>query len=202
VNVQGEMPGSPSTYHFEPSLTFKFDQLRFYLPSRTGQSDPLQIMQSDSIASVQQVQNTFHVLGLNLKVSAARTARAGGSGRFSLIGLAGLGVFAIRRQDEDPHLGVRLKYGGMLVEVSPPGTRAEIPPTAVVSIDDRARLAERAGGLILHHQRGAVHHYRCKARAWFTSSPNAIRACPNKNRRRETGTISPKPQTGRVGLDR
>lgn len=162
IAFSGVMAGSLVNDTFAPSLVFKFDKVYFYLASDDAQAASLRSFKEGLAGSAEIQANTFSILGFPVSVRSARVTALLGFG-FSLIGLFWLGIHFYRAAQQSQDALVRLKYGGMLVDVY----EQNLAPTAstidLTSIDSLAKLAERHGTMILHMQRNFLHYYVVQA---------------------------------------
>jgi signal peptidase I len=149
ISVEGKISGQEFADSFEPSLNFKFDNLRFYLLGNSAQQDPLRTGAGGSVVPKTRVENRVGLLGLQISVQALRSVSLTGLG-VALLGLLGLAGYFLRRQKQDPDMIIRLKYAGMLIEVTGQGPKKTAAVIEVGSVDDLARLAERQNGMIMH----------------------------------------------------
>lgn len=143
---------------FSPVLVFKYNKVNFYLVSSPSAADPLYSSKQGVVGGATQKANTVSVFGWLFPVWALRFAALTGFG-FSAYGLivVGMKMYSTASQSQDAL--IRLKYGGMLVDVY----EQTIAPSAsiidVSAMDDLARLAERHGTMILHMTRNFLHYY-------------------------------------------
>jgi hypothetical protein len=102
--------------------------------------------------------NTFSVAGFNLEVRMARVISliALGFAAFGFI-LIGMNIYDATSRNQDAL--IRLKYGGMLVDVQEASLQATASIIDVSSIQDLAKLAERHGSMILHLRKNLSDHY-------------------------------------------
>lgn len=143
---------------FSPVLTFRYNKINFYIESSDSTSDPLYSSKQGLAPGAELKPNALSLLGLQVPIWLARFVSLVGFG-VSLYGLGVAGAALYRAASRSEESLIRLKYGGMLVDVY----EQNLPPTAsvidVATMDDLARLAERHGVAILHMTRNFLHYY-------------------------------------------
>jgi hypothetical protein len=102
--------------------------------------------------------NVISIFGLTLTVSTARWLSLAGL-LLSLGAGAATTLPLIQAARGDASSKIELKYGSVLVNVHEVAFREDRKVIGVRGIEDLARLAEKAGCMILHQARGATHHY-------------------------------------------
>ena len=161
VIAGGTIADQPFSEDFEPSLTFKFDSLHFYIDEDPTLPNPMQTSAVGNIANSTQVANTIKFLGLNLPVISMRFIGVAGF----LVGLGGLLALmmyyqAVSKRNQDAL--IQIKYGSLLMNVYDRGLENLAPVIDVTSIDDLAKLAMRENVMIMHlhlERRDFVHYY-------------------------------------------
>ena len=162
VVINAIVAGQQLTDTFIPVLTFKFDEIHFYIETNaTGESTMFFI--KPGISNLGTVQpNVIPVLGLAPTVQAVRSFAIIGVG-LSLVGLLIVGITIYNKAQESQEALIRLKYGSLLVEVDGEGFEPTPPVVDVSSIENLARLAERNDAMILHISRNYFHDYLVQA---------------------------------------
>jgi signal peptidase I len=144
---------------FSPRLVFKYDKVHFYLITDKSQSDdPLRSSKQGIAGGATSQPNTISILGLKPAVWIIRVVSLIGFA-FSLLGLIGTGMNVYRTASQSQDALIRLKYGGMLVDVYEQNLAPSSSVIDVATMDDLARLAERQGTMILHMTRNFLHYY-------------------------------------------
>ena len=181
VTTTGTVAGQLFADRFEPRLGFRFDAYQLQmLPPGPKEADPRTPSQSSSVQVPQLEANTISALGAKLTVADARrlallgiTFAVGGGIMFAFFFLKGIG------RNESARIAARL--GNALVSV-----RSDGPRTGriidVDSIEDLARLAERAGALVLHEVEGNLHQYFVEGEG-VTYRVRDLRLAPDQNDR-------------------
>ena len=150
VLVSGFVSGTNITDSFIPTLTFRFDEVHFYLENsdKSDAAFTFTKVGANNMASSQQI-NYITLLGLKFSVESVRI--------LSIIGLLSsiciFGVIAmyvyILAQDNPEYL-LRLKYNNLLVDVQGTTFEPASPVVDVDSIETLAKLAENHNAMILH----------------------------------------------------
>jgi signal peptidase I len=157
ISVTSNILGNQVNDTFSPKMVFKFDTVHFFLASSEG-SDPLHSSKTGMANSSALEANTLSLFGLGFTVQFLRG--------ISLLGLGlALGaslipswyLFSQNKQNQDAL--IRLKYGGILMDVHEDTIQPSRQIIEVASIDDLARLAERQNMMILHMQLNFLHFY-------------------------------------------
>jgi signal peptidase I len=150
--------GNQITDSFEPKLVFRFDEVHFSLSTPEGQEDPLSLSQQSSANNSNSEANTLSLLGWEPTIGLIRVIALLGLA-ISLSGLLLIGsrIFATTRQSQETM--IRLRYGGLLVNVY----ERDLAPASmlidVTTIDELAKLAERHNTVILHMTLNFLHCY-------------------------------------------
>lgn len=160
--VAGVIAGRPMNDTFAAALVFNFDKVHFYLASDDPQADSLRSVKQGLAGSANAQVNTFSILGLNPSVRSIRVMAILGFG-FSLMGLFSIGMRLYRTAQQSQDALIRLKYGGMLVEVFEQNLAPASSIVDVTTMDNLAKLAERHGAMILHMSRNFLHYYLVQA---------------------------------------
>jgi signal peptidase I len=143
---------------FEPKLVFRFDEVHFSLSVPQGQEDPLYSSRESSAENANLEPNTLSLLGWEPRIGTIRV--------IALLGLAlALGglvivashIFGTVHQSQEAL--IRLKYGGLLVNVYERDLAAASMLIDVTNINELAKLAERHNTVILHMALNFIHYY-------------------------------------------
>jgi signal peptidase I len=143
---------------FSPVLLFKYNKVHFYIAAADGQADLLYSSKQGLAGSVEQKPNSILMLGLPIPVWIIRFASLLGFG-LSIYGLISAGLSLYRTASQSQEALIRLKYGGMLVDVYEQSLPQSSSIVDVASMDDLGRLAERHGTMILHMTRNFLQYY-------------------------------------------
>jgi signal peptidase I len=143
---------------FEPKLVFRFDEVHFSLSVPRGQEDPLYSSTQSSADNANLEPNTLSLLGWKPRIGTIRVIALLGLA-ISLSGLVvvGLRIFGAARKSQEAL--IRLKYGGLLVNVYERNLAPESMLVDVTNIDELAKLAERHNTVILHMALNFIHYY-------------------------------------------
>ena len=160
VSLKGTIGSQTITEDFTPQLQFQIDPFEMQLirPDPTG-PNPLYPITDGLLKWPYTEPNMLSLLGLQLQVLAARWI----SIVVLVLALGGLAALAIPTyriiHTEGEPARIQRKYGSYLVGVSKglPGRDEQVKD--VGSIDDLARLADKAGCSILHSVKGQNHIY-------------------------------------------
>lgn len=158
VEVTGNIAGNTMNDSFEPSLIFQFDKAHFYLEDTSAQIDPLHSTKQGMAGNLTSQVNTFSIAGLSLDVRMARVISLIALS-FASLGsvLIGMNIYDASGKSQD--VRIRLKYGGILVDVQEASLEATTSMIDVSSMQDLAKLAERHGSMILHMHKDLSDHY-------------------------------------------
>jgi signal peptidase I len=158
VSLTANAMGNQIVDSFESKLVFRFDEVHFSLSVPNGQEDPLYSSSQSSAENNNFEPNTLSLLGWRPKIGTIRVV--------ALLGLAlslgGLSVVAFRMfgaAQQSQETFIRLKYGGLLVNVYERNLVPDSVAVDVTTIDELAKLAERHNTVILHMALNFVHYY-------------------------------------------
>jgi hypothetical protein len=158
VAMTANAAGNQITDSFEPRLVFRFDEVHFSLSTPEGQDDPLSLSTQSSADNSNLEANTLSLAGWKPTIGSIRVIALLGLA-LSLSGLLMIGsrIFATTRQNQETL--IRLRYGGLLVNVY----ERDLAPASmlidVTTIDELAKLAERHNTVILHMTLNFIHCY-------------------------------------------
>ena len=158
VFLTANATGNQIVDSFEPKLVFRFDEVHFSLSVPKGQEDPLYSSSQSSAENANLEPNTLSLLGWQPKIRAIRVIALLGLA-FSLGGLVFVAsrIFGATRQSQEAL--IRLKYGGLLVNVYERNLTPASMLVDVTNIDELAKLAERHNTVILHMALNFIHYY-------------------------------------------
>jgi hypothetical protein len=158
VTMTANAQGNPISDSFEPRLVFQFDEVHFSLAIPKGQDDPLYLSKQSSVDNSNLEMNTLSLLGWKPEIGAIREVALLGL-LTTLGGLLAVGLRIFRTAKQNQEALIRLRYGGLLVNVY----ERDFTPTAmlidVTTIDELAKLAERHSTVILHMTFNFLHSY-------------------------------------------
>ena len=150
--------GSTTNDTFDPTLVFKFDKTHFFLAADSSQPDPLHFSKQGLAGGSSSQANTLPLLGWQPTVLMLRVISLLGLG-LSLTALSIFGWYLFNKARQSQEALIRLKYGGLLMDVY----EGSLDPTSqvidVTSMDDLAKLAERQNTMILHMTLNFLHYY-------------------------------------------
>jgi len=162
IQVTGNVSGHTLDSSFNPSLTFNYDRIHFYLVRTDEQGNVLNPTVTGTISNEHQVPNTVLLFGMELAVPALRW--------FAVIGLvgalAGITVLGMKLQmvsKNDQSQFIHLRYDSMLVDVQQTVLVNKADIVDVSSIEDLAKLAEKFNAMILHTENSNSHTYHVRA---------------------------------------
>lgn len=158
VTIHGSAVGQELNDTFQPSLTFQFDAVHFFVVNRTSESNPLNQSETRLLSNSHMEANTLPFLGMTPAVVTLRILSLLGLA-VSLGGLALLGITVSSIARQSPENLVEVKYSPLLVNVREKSLEAPTQTIDVDSIDDLARLAERHNTMILHQKKNRIHFY-------------------------------------------
>jgi signal peptidase I len=158
VMLMASAQGNQIVDSFEPELVFRFDEVHFSLSTPDGQNDPLYLSKQSSVENITTEPNTLSVLGWQPRIGTIRVNALLGLA-LSLGGLVtvGFGIFGAARHNQEAL--IRLKYGGLLVNVYERNVASDSMLIDVKNIDELAKLAERHNTVILHMTLNFFHYY-------------------------------------------
>jgi signal peptidase I len=158
VAMTANSEGNQIADSFEPKLVFRFDEVHFSLSAPKGQDDPLYLSKQSSVNNSNLEANTLSVLGWKPAVLTLRMiALLGLVLSLSGLSIVGIRVFTTAQQDQEAF--IRLRYGGLLVNVYEKNLEPASMLIDVTTIDELAKLAERNNTVILHMTLNFLHCY-------------------------------------------
>jgi signal peptidase I len=162
ISVGGKISGLDFSTEFNPHLSFHFDSKQFYLIRNASQPDPMQTVEAGSLDNPGQIQNTIDLFGSKPPVLEMRKISEYGLGISlgALLVVGSIYMIVISRSEEK---AIRIKYGGLLMDIYDLGLDDLAPMIEVTSIEELARLAERQNVMIMHFKREFLHIYLVQA---------------------------------------
>lgn len=163
VQVQGRLADQALNEVFAPRLLFELDrQMLWVQPNGADNQLDLHPTKAGLLNRDRSEENILALFGLHLPVQTARRlaviafALALGAG-------AVLAFWARRAGPRDEDIQIRRKYAALLVTARDLGDRLHGQTIEVATIDDLARLAERAGQMIVRSAGAGGSWYRVQA---------------------------------------
>lgn len=158
ILATGMVAGQPFSERFAPRLGFRIDPLQLQmLPPGPREADPRTPSQAGTVEIMQIEPNSLPILGWKLNIADARRLALLGIG-LCIAAAAGLGLYLLRDVGGDEPARIEARLGPMLVSIQSEAAR-DGRVIDVESIDDLAKLAERAGVLVLHESKDTTHQY-------------------------------------------
>jgi signal peptidase I len=158
VILKADAMGNQIVDSFEPRLAFRFDEVHFSLSTPKGLDDPLYSTKQSSAENVNLEPNSLSILGWKPRVGMMRVIGLLGL-VLSLGGLLVTGSHLFRTAQQSQETLIRLKYGGLLVNVYEHDFASAAMLVDVTTIDELAKLAERHNTVILHMALNFIHYY-------------------------------------------
>jgi signal peptidase len=158
VSVEGQIASVAIQDTFNPRLKFAIDSVALqFIPAGPGESDPLMPSKTTLVQRDQQLNNYLSLLSAHLNVSTARTTATAGL-VFALLAAGGLVWLRLRPGERDEAARIHARYAVLLVNVED-SARPRSGGITVLTIDDLARVADKAGLMIMHQVRAGEHYY-------------------------------------------
>ncbi|WP_322496804.1 signal peptidase I [Chloroflexus sp.] len=146
VVVNGEVDGLAFSDAFSPQLLFRFDKAQLTLVNPADDRQGLAPRAEGQVARTRIEPARLSLLFFSLEVESARW--------WGMVIAGGLAVAAIaigwplwRRWQSDETMRIQFWYGNLIITGAAP--HVDLPRAAVATMADLARLAQRAGGLII-----------------------------------------------------
>ena len=158
VDVMAKIAGNEVQDSFEPSLSFKFDEVHFYLAKSDAQENPLHSTKQGSSSSTSTQANILPLLGWKPSVQAMRASALIGLG-LTLGPFLSIALHFYNKTQQSQQALIQLKYGALLMDVHERVVEPLSPAIDVRRIDDLARIAERQNTMILHMTLNYVDYY-------------------------------------------
>jgi len=150
IEVSGTLAGLPLGERYTPKLAYLIDSLQLQLAPQDPtdlDADPLRPEQDAALESTAPAPNRITILGVSLKVEAARWI-SGVALALGIFGLAFLAWGYRRMLQRDPLAAIQLRYGAQLVAMGAGAFEVGGATVQLASLDDLARVAEKHGRLI------------------------------------------------------
>jgi signal peptidase I len=158
VTVAANVSGTQIADSFEPKLVFRFDEVHFALFTPKGQEDPLHLSKAGFAPNSNVKVNRLSLFGWQPTIFSIRVASLLGL-VLSLSGFLILGARLFVVLQNSPETLIRLKYGGLIVNVYDQTIEPMSSLVNVTSIDELAKLAERHNTVIMHMTFNFLHSY-------------------------------------------
>lgn len=158
VSLTASAMGSQIVDSFEPKLVFRFDEVHFSLSVPKGQEDPLYSSGQSSAENANLEPNTLSLLGWQPRIGMLRVTALLGLA-LSLGGLVFVASRILGAARQSQEALIRMKYGGLLVNVYERNLAPASMLVDVTNIDELAKLAERHNTVILHMALNFIHYY-------------------------------------------
>lgn len=160
VQVRGLVGGNVLRDGFAPQLALMLDpnQLQLQPGSAAAPGAASQLTQTAAGSGTIAVTNRLTLLKLKLSVPLARKISLGG-GAFALLLLIASILLGLRARPVDEHARIVRLYGDLLVPVVDLTSEPAAKVVKTSSIDGLARIADQAGRMIMHVERGGLHTY-------------------------------------------
>jgi signal peptidase I len=158
IKVAGAISDQPLETSFTPTLTFRYDQLQFFLVRNEAQENPFAVTETGILRTATEEGNTLLLLGKEFPISMLRAIAM----YFLLISVGGLLLLGLKLRALSEHDSVRffrLKHGSLIVDVQNIDSPAASNIIEVTSMDALAKLAERFNTMILHRDLREFHAY-------------------------------------------
>ena len=159
VLISGYISNTNITDSFFPTLSFRFDEVHFYLDSSDRGADAFTFMKiGENNGIITNQPNYVNLLGLEFNVQTLRILSVTGS-LFAIGLLAIIAIYGYFLSQEDPQFLLRLKYNNLIVDVQNAAFEPIPPIIDVDKIETIAKLAERHNTMILHVAHPHLHDY-------------------------------------------
>jgi signal peptidase I len=143
---------------FNSGLTFRYDQVQFYLLQTEEQENLLALTETVVLPEERKQANTLLLLGRELSIPRLR-----GVTLVSFIAsLSGLLLLGLRLQNLsyfDQEKYYRIKYDSIMIDIQNTDSLRPARPIDVASMEALAKLAERFNTMILHATENNLHTY-------------------------------------------
>lgn len=158
VSLTANATGNQIVDSFEPKLAFRFDDVHFSLSTPKGEDDPLYSSKQGVAENSSIEANTLSLPGWKPQIRSVRVIATAGL-LLSLAGLLVTGSRLFKTAKQSQEALIRLRYGGLLVNVYERNPAPAAIVIDVTTIDELAKLAERHNTVILHMALNFVHYY-------------------------------------------
>ncbi len=162
VKLNGKASNRALEGTFNPTLTFQYDRVQFYLVRSEEQGNPLVVTETGIMHEEHKEANTMLFLGRKIEIPALRLiALFCFIGSLSGIVLLGWKLENLSRFHQEKFF--RIKYASMMINVQKADLFTSSSMVDVTSMDALAKLAERFSVMILHLEQGNQHTYCAQA---------------------------------------
>ena len=158
IEMNGAISGRELQTTFNPSLTFRYDRVHFYLETDEEQGDSVNSTQTGVLNETHEVANTMLLFGMEMAIPALRLISLLGLA----VGLGGMLVLGLRFQNlskSNQERYIRMRYDSLVIDIQDATAISASNMIDVTSIDHLAKLAERFNTMILHEINENKHIY-------------------------------------------
>ena len=158
IEMNGAISGRELQTTFNPSLTFRYDRVHFYLETDDEQGDSVNSTQTGVLNEAHEVANTMLLFGMEIAIPALRLITLLGLA----VGLGGMLTLGLRFQNlskSNQERFIRLRYDSLVIDIQDATAISASNMIDVTSIDHLAKLAERFNTMILHEINENRHIY-------------------------------------------
>jgi len=158
IEMNGAISGRELQTTFNPSLTFRYDRVHFYLETDDEQGDSVNSTQTGVLNEVHEVANTMLLFGTEMAIPALRLISLLGLA----VGLGGMLTLGLRFQNlskSNQERFIRMRYDSLVIDIQDATAISASNMIDVTSIDHLAKLAERFNTMILHEINENKHIY-------------------------------------------
>ena len=161
IEANGEISGRELQTTFNPSLTFRYDRVHFYLETNEEQGVSINPTQTGVLNEEHEVANTMLLFGTEMAIPALRLISLLGLA----VGLGGMLTLGLRLQylsKSNQERFIRMRYDSLVIDIQDAPAISASNTIDVTSIDHLAKLAERFNAMILHEIKENMHIYFVK----------------------------------------
>ena len=158
IEMNGAISGRELQTTFNPSLTFRYDRVHFYLETDEEQGDSINSTQTGVLNKAHEVANTMLLFGMEMAIPALRLISLLGLA----VGLGGMLTLGLRFQNlskSNQERFIRMRYDSLVIDIQDATAISASNMIDVTSIDHLAKLAERFNTMILHEINENRHIY-------------------------------------------
>jgi len=158
TEMNGAISGRELQTTFNPSLTFRYDRVHFYLETDEEQGDSINSTQTGVLNEAHEVANTMLLFGMEMAIPALRLISLLGLA----VGLGGMLTLGLRFQSlskSNQERFIRMRYDSLVIDIQDATAISASNMIDVTSIDHLAKLAERFNTMILHEINENKHIY-------------------------------------------
>jgi signal peptidase I len=158
IDIMATIAGNEVQDSFEPSLSFKFDEVHFYLATSNTQDNLLHSTKQGFSSNPNTQANIVSLLGWKPSVQAMRASALIGLG-LTLGPFLSIALHFYNKAQQSQQALIQLKYRDLLMDVHEQIPEPLSTTIDVHRIDDLARIAERQNTMILHMSLNYVDYY-------------------------------------------